>query len=68
MQTDDTAATPRHFTTEQLAAELGVRPQTVRAGLCRDGHYLGMRPLKLPNGRLLWPAEAVAALINGAAA
>jgi len=54
------------LTTEELAALLHVKPQTVRAGLCKSGHYLGMRPaVKLPNRRLLWDAEAAAAVING---
>lgn len=45
-------------TTEELARRLGLRPQTLRAALCRNGHYFGLRPTKLPNGRLLWPADA----------
>lgn len=55
----------RVYSTEELAAALKVQPQTARAGLCRDGHYLGLRPIKLPNGRLLWDASAVDALLNG---
>ena len=53
------------ITTEELAACLGVEPQTPRASLCRNGHYMGMRPIKLPNGRLLWDAAELAALMNG---
>lgn len=49
-------------TTEELARRLGLRPQTLRAALCRNGHYFGLRPVKLPNGRLLWPADAFAKL------
>jgi hypothetical protein len=30
----------------------GIKPQTWRAAYCRNGHYLGMVPVKLPNGRL----------------
>ena len=45
-------------TTEELARRLGLRPQTLRAALCRNGNYFGLRPVKLPNGRLLWPADA----------
>ncbi len=56
----------RHLSTEELAAALKVRPQTVRAGLCRAGHYLGLKPAaRLPNGRLLWDAAAVDALLSG---
>lgn len=47
------------ISTEELAALLRLKPQSLRAALCRDGHYFGVRPRKLPNGRLLWPADAV---------
>lgn len=46
------------ITTEQLAALLGLKPGSIRSALCRDGHYFGLRPRKLPNGRLIWPADA----------
>jgi hypothetical protein len=49
----------RSFTTAEAAAILRVKPQTIRAGLCRDSHYMGLRPVKLSNRRLLWPADAV---------
>ena len=55
-------------TTEELARRLGLRPQTLRAALCRNGHYFGLRPVKLPNGRLLWPADAFDKLTSGEAA
>jgi len=55
----------RNFsTTEEYAAALKVKPQSVRAGYCRDGHYLGVVPIK-PSRRLLWPADQVDALIAG---
>lgn len=54
-------------TTEELAARLGLRPQTLRAALCRNGNYFGLRPVKLPNGRLLWPADSFEKLTGGAA-
>jgi hypothetical protein len=56
-----------HTTTEALAAGLGIKPQTLRAALCRDGHYYGIKPAKLPNGRLLWPADAIERLTSGQA-
>jgi len=55
------------YSTEVLAEHLKIKPQTIRAALCRDGHYLGLRPIKLPNRRLLWSADAVNALLNGSA-
>ncbi|MBS0352415.1 MAG: helix-turn-helix domain-containing protein [Proteobacteria bacterium] len=51
-------------TTEELARRLGLRPQTLRAALCRNGHYFGLRPAKLPNGHLLWPADSFERLIG----
>jgi len=53
------------YSTEVLAEHLKIKPQTIRAALCRDGHYLGLRPVKLPNRRLLWDANALEALIAG---
>jgi hypothetical protein len=57
----------RKISTEELAARLLVKEQTIRAGLCRDGHYLGLRPVKLANRRLLWDADEVEALTSGEA-
>ena len=55
--------TVREFlTTNQLARALGVQGATVRRGLCVDGHYMGLRPVKLPNKRLIWPVDAVLTL------
>ena len=60
------APRPARLTTEELAAELRVQPQTIRAGLCRRGHYLGLRPAaKLANGRLLWSVSDLDALLAG---
>jgi len=54
-----------HYSTEVLAEHLGIKPQTIRAALCRNGHYLGLRPIKMPNRRLLWPAADVTELLSG---
>ena len=56
---------PRKLDTAEAAEVLRVRPQTLRHSLCLKGHYMGLRPVKLPNGRLLWEAAAVAALASG---
>jgi hypothetical protein len=53
------------LTTEELAARFSVRPQTPRASFCRQGHWMGLVPIKLPNGRLLWDAAEVEALSAG---
>lgn len=53
------------LSTEALAAGLGIKPQTLRANLCRNGHYFGIRPVKLPNRMLRWPADAIERLTAG---
>jgi len=45
----------KHVTTPMFARRFGVKPDTVRHNLCINGHFMGVKPLKLPNGRLLWP-------------
>ena len=56
---------PTLLTTEQLAEQAHLKPQSLRAAFCRDGHWCGIRPTKLPNRRLLWPADQVTALLSG---
>lgn len=55
------------YSTEEAASKLCAASQTPRASLCRLGHWLGMRPVKLPNGRLLWDADEVERLAAGEA-
>lgn len=45
----------KYLPTNKFAENFGVKPDTVRRNLCTKGHFLGVRPVKLPNGRLLWP-------------
>ncbi len=47
------------LTTEQLADALHLKAQSLRAAVYRCGHYYGLRPKRLPNGRLLWPDDAL---------
>ncbi len=61
----DAPLAARTLSTEQAAAALHVRPQTLRSAMCRDGHYFGITPVKLPNRMLAWPAEAIDALLTG---
>ncbi|RQR95308.1 DNA-binding protein [Burkholderia sp. Bp8994] len=51
--------TRRPITTEELAALLSIRPQSIRKRYCQTGAYFTLRPVKLPNGRLMWPADAI---------
>ena len=55
-----------YISTERMAEVLGMRPASIRAGLCRNkgAHYMGLRPIKLPNRRLLWPADDVEHLVK----
>jgi len=43
-----------YLTTNDFAARFGVQAASVRRSLCEHGHYMGIRPIKLPNNRLLW--------------
>jgi hypothetical protein len=43
------------LTTEALAGRFGVKAATVRRNYCVNGHFLGLKPIKLSNTRLLWP-------------
>ncbi len=54
-----------HLSTDEFAAVLAVEPQSVRKGYSKNGNYQGIRPTKLPNGRLLWPTEAVRRVLAG---
>lgn len=55
----------RGLTTDELAVRLGLSPQTLRKRFSQTGSYFNVRPLKLPNRRLLWPADALEQLIRG---
>lgn len=64
-QRTDYASILRTYTTEDAARILHLRPQTLRAAVCRDGHYAGVRPRKLPSRFLAWPADQIDALLTG---
>ena len=57
----------QYLTTDEFAAEIGIKPGTLTKAKSKDGHYFGVTPLKGLNGRLSWPADAVAKLKGGAA-
>lgn len=48
-------------TTREVAETFHVQPESVRRSLCLNGHYMGYTPVKLPNGRLLWPDKKMRA-------
>ncbi|WP_211468465.1 DNA-binding protein [Collimonas silvisoli] len=55
----------RRLTTEELAAVLAMCSQTLRKRLSQTGSYYGVRPIKLPNGKLRWPADSFDQLLIG---
>ena len=57
----ETNKTKYELSVEQFATLNQVKPQTVRARLCKSGSYFGVLPLKLANGRLAFPNVQVAA-------
>lgn len=61
----DYASILRNYSTEEAAAILKVKPQTLRAALCRDGHYAGVKPRKLPSRFLAWNADEIDAIVRG---
>ena len=50
--------TPTGVTTHELAKSLKMQAQSIRKRLSLTGSYFGVRPVKLPNGRLRWPCNA----------
>ncbi|WP_230414549.1 DNA-binding protein [Collimonas silvisoli] len=60
------AAVPM-LTTEQLAEALSLKPNTLRSRFSKTGTYFGLRPVKLPNGKLRWAVNAVELLTKGIA-
>ena len=56
---------PATLSTEEVASLAKNKPQSIRASVCRLGHWLGIKPTKLANRRLLWDGEQVARVLNG---
>ncbi len=54
----------RFLTTHQLADALGIQAASIRAHVSRHGAYYGIKPMKAPNRRLLWPADAINRLLG----
>lgn len=53
------------LSTEQLAELVHSKPNSIRTRLCKTGSYYGIKPTKLPSGRLLWPNDTIQAFLNG---
>lgn len=56
---------PRVYTTNESASVTRESPATWRKNLCLNGHHHGIKPVKMPSGRLLWPADQVDQLVSG---
>lgn len=54
------------MSTEQLAAALGIKPQSIRTRFCITGSYFCLRPIKMPNRRLMWPRDSLEQLKGSA--
>lgn len=53
----------KFITTAEFAQRLAIKEATAQRSHCINGHYLGIRPVKLPNRRLLWPLAEVEKLM-----
>lgn len=54
----------RRLTTEEFATAISLKPQSIRKRYSLTGSYHGVRPIKLPSRRLLWPSDALEVLAN----
>jgi hypothetical protein len=55
----------KKVTTKVFAQTVGCQDATIRRSYCVNGHYLGLRPTKLPNGRLLWNFDKIVKIVEG---
>jgi hypothetical protein len=65
MQIQEITQAVKRLSTDEAAGELKIKAQSMRAALCRDGHYQGARPVKARNRFLLWNAEDIYRLAAG---
>ncbi|AXE91048.1 hypothetical protein [Paraburkholderia terricola] len=59
---------PSHVDTAVAALMLLVAPETMLKSHSLNGHYSGIRPVRLPSRKLAWPIAAIEKLLNGSAA
>lgn len=59
-----TISSNRRLSTEEFATAISLKPQSIRKRYSLTGSYHGVRPVKLPNRRLLWPVDALEVLAN----
>jgi len=54
----------KRLTTADLASAMRVKPESIRSHFYRHGAYYGIRPIKGPNRRLLWPSDSIERLLG----
>jgi|GEM_PF-614770 len=52
------------ISTNALAEQLSLKPESIRVRLCNTGSYFGVVPKKLPNNRLIWPSNSYQLLVE----
>lgn len=52
--------------TNEFAVLVKSTPGNVRFRLCKFGSYWGVKPMRMPGGRLLWPRVTAADLAKAA--
>lgn len=52
------------LSTPVVASGIGYQTQSIHGHLCRHGDFYGIRPKKLPSGRLVWPADTITRLLE----
>lgn len=59
-----TAFRPAHVSTEMAASMLLVEPATMLKSHSVHGHYINIRPVRLPNRKLAWPVAEIEKLFE----
>lgn len=55
---------PTHVGTDVAAPMLLVAPETMLKSHSLNGHYAGIRPIRLPNRKLAWPIAEIEKLFE----
>jgi hypothetical protein len=55
------------ITTKEFASQLSMAPQSIRKRWSQTGSYFGIKPKKLPNRFLAWPANSMDMLFSSKA-
>jgi hypothetical protein len=55
---------PSHVETAVAASMLLVDPKTMLKSHSLNGHYAGIRPVRLPSRKLAWPIAEIERLLN----